>query len=58
MIKWETEAIEQINRETEEIKKISNKFLMNCSEKIDNEIHLTEEIKSTLKNRSQFDTEV
>jgi hypothetical protein len=31
---------------------------MNCSEKIENEIHLSEEIKSTLKNRNQFDTEV
>lgn len=31
MIKWEKEAIEQINRETEEIRKISSKFLLNCT---------------------------
>lgn len=58
MIKWEKEAIEQINRETEEIRKISNKFMLNCTEKLENEKHLSEEIKSTLRNRSNFEVEV
>lgn len=58
MIRWEREAIEQINRETEEIRKISSKFLLNCTEKLENEKQLSEEIKSTLRNRSNFDTEV
>lgn len=58
MIKIESEAILELKKKTDEIKKLTKKFLSNYCEKIENEMQLQEEIKQTLKNRDNFIEEV
>ena len=48
MIKVESEAISELKKKTDEIKKLTKKFVANCCEKIENEMNLDQEIKATL----------
>lgn len=58
MIKIENEAIQQLKKKTEEIKKLTKKFVTNCCERIENEESLQREIQETLRNRENFQSEV
>lgn len=58
MIKIESESIQELKKKTDEIKKLTKKFVANCCEKIENETNLQKEIEQTLKNRNNFKDEV
>lgn len=40
MIKIESESIQQLKKKTDEIKKLTKKFVANCCERIENEASL------------------
>lgn len=58
MIKIESESIQQLKKKTDEIKKLTKKFVANCCERIQNEASLQREIQQTLRNRENFHSEV
>lgn len=58
MIKIESEAIQHLKKKTDEIKKLTKKFVANCCERIENEASLHREIQQTLRNRDNFNSEV
>lgn len=58
MIRLESEAIQDLKKKTEEIKKLKKKFVENFKEKIENQADLHKEIQVTIKNRDHFNHEI
>ena len=58
MIKIENETIQQLKKKTDELKKLTKKFVSNCCQRIENEASLQREIEQTLRNRDNFQNEV
>lgn len=58
MIRIENDAIQQLKKKTEEVKKLTKKFVSNCYQRIENEASLSKEIEQTMRNRNQFQQQV
>lgn len=58
MIALQKSAISELTKKIEEIRKLKGKFIENCSQRVRNEIELSNQIQETLKNRDVFYEEV